>query len=505
MSHELRTPLNGILTFSELLLEQDGGPMNERQLRSVQHIESSGRHLLTLINDILDLSKIEAERMDMYLEMHVIAEICEASLRFVREIATKKGLHIHFSINDIQAMMEVDAKRLKQMLVNLLSNAVKFTPSGGQVLLDVTADAEHEVVRFTVADSGIGIAPEDIGRLFTPFTQLDSGLTRQHDGTGLGLVLVKRLVDLLGGSVSVESGGVGQGSRFALALPWRRPRLGHYPLIKLPQGQGEMIAHALVIEDSPSAAGHIAGYLRELGIQVTILSQAAGLAEHAISLRPDAIFLDLILPGESGWQVLARLKADPLTHDVPVIVVSVIDEQARGLAAGAAAYIVKPLTRAALMDALNKVTTLPEGISRALIFEEQQDALASRAGQAKGKVILVAEDNEVTISALRDYLSDRRYQVVVARNGKETIERAAETRPDLILMDIQMPIMDGLEATRLLRARADFAATPIVALTALAMPGDRERCLAAGADEYLSKPVSLRGLSDLLDQLIGDR
>ncbi|NTV62387.1 MAG: PAS domain S-box protein, partial [Oscillochloris sp.] len=293
MSHELRTPLNGILSFSELLLEQISGPLTERQLRSVQLIETSGRHLLSLINDILDLSKIEAERMDLYLESHSVVEICEASLLFVKEIATKKGLRVGFACNDNLAMMDVDAKRLKQMLVNLLSNAVKFTPEGGQVRLMALVDAGEGVVRFIVEDSGIGIAAEDMDLLFKPFTQLDGGLTRQHEGTGLGLALVRRLSDLFGGSIHVESAGLGQGSRFTLSLPWH----WNNGVIQDPDrlsGQADTITHALVIEDSPSAAGQIAGYLRELGIQVTILPQADQLADHALSLRPDVIFLDLI-------------------------------------------------------------------------------------------------------------------------------------------------------------------------------------------------------------------
>ncbi|MEI7771133.1 MAG: CHASE domain-containing protein, partial [Chloroflexales bacterium] len=379
MSHELRTPLHGILSFAELLMETDAGSLSERQIRWVQHIDTSGRHLLTLINDILDLSKVEAGRMDLDLEPHIISDICEASLLFVREIATKQELQVSFTCNDKYAAIDVDGRRLKQMLVNLLSNAVKFTPAGGQVRLAAEADPEHGVVRFTVQDTGIGIAPEDMGRLFTPFTQLDSSLTRQHEGTGLGLALVRRLADLQGGSVTVESAGPGQGSRFTIALPWLRSQPGLRPGGASPQAQGDAI---------PPAAGQIAA-------------------------------------AEAGPQM------------------------------------------------------------------------------RRGALILLAEDNEMTISALSDYLNDHHHRVVVARNGQEAIDQAAERRPDLILMDIQMPVMDGLEATRRLRSAPAHAATPIIALTALAMPGDRERCLDAGANVYLSKPLSLRGLAELIDQLLG--
>jgi PAS domain S-box-containing protein len=361
MSHELRTPLNGILAFAELLLEPYAGPLSDRQIRAVQQINGSGRHLLSLINDILDLSKIEAGQMDLYLESYSIADICATSLRSVDEIATKKGLTVRFTSEDSLAMMDTDARRLKQMLVNLLSNAVKFTPAGGQVQLDVRTDVAREAVCFTVADSGIGIASADMDRLFTPFTQLDGSLTRPYEGTGLGLALVKRLADLHGGSVQVESAGVGQGSRFEIALPWHQP---------------------------------------------------------------------------------------------------------------------SPMPR---------------------------EAARAPSPDPQGALILLAEDNELTISALRDGLQDLGYQVVVARNGQEALDRAAERRPDVILMDMQMPVLNGLATTRQLRAQPVFAATPIVALTALIMPGDRERCLAVGANEYLGKPVSPHGLAALIERLVASR
>ena len=205
MSHELRTPLNAILALSESLLDQIRGPINERQRASLSSIETSGRHLLTLINDILDLSKIEAGRLDLRFEPTPLAELCEASLLFVREMALKKQLQIGFSLDDQLTVIEADAQRLKQMLVNLLSNAVKFTEPGGTVELAVEVDREAEAVRFTVADSGVGIDPEMMARLFQPFTQLDASLSRRHEGTGLGLALVRRLAELHGGSVAVES------------------------------------------------------------------------------------------------------------------------------------------------------------------------------------------------------------------------------------------------------------------------------------------------------------
>jgi len=365
MSHELRTPLNAVLGLAEALQEGIYGPLNQRQLQSLRNIEKSGHHLLLLINDVLDVVQIGAGKLTLQMGPIPVESICEASLEMVKSGARDKRLQVVSTYDSAVEVVQGDQRRLKQILVNLLNNGVKFTPEGGTVGLEVVGDAERGVVHFTVWDTGVGMSEEDLGRLFQPFVQLDSGLARSYGGTGLGLALVHQLTDLHGGGVSVES-EVGQGSRFTVSLPWR-------------PGQ-------------------------EADVTQMASAQAA---EH----QPE-----------------------------PAVVV-------------------------------------PE----------------------PSAVVLVAEDNEVNLSSLRDYLLSRGYQVVVARNGEEAIAQAREKRPDLILMDIQMPVMDGLEATRRIRADADLARVPIVALTALAMRGDREQCLAAGVDEYLSKPVSFRGLVELIE------
>ena len=376
MSHELRTPLNAVLGLSEALQEQISGPLNERQLHLLSNIEASGRHLLMLINDILDLSKVEAGRLDLQIETVTVVDVCQSSLMFVKEQALKKMLQLGFQLDDQGAEMEADPRRLKQMLVNLLSNAVKFTPANGHVRLDVTTDAEAGVIRFAVQDNGIGIAPENLAQLFQPFKQLDSSLNRQHEGTGLGLALVRRLVELHGGSVTVES-ALGQGSCFTLSMPYR-------------------LAQAL--EETP----------------------------------PDTALAN----GET--------TSDPLRS--------------------------------------------------ALAPERQPPPTDAR--------ILLADDSEINLQIVRDYLQDKGYVVVIARTGHEVLDQAEAFRPDLILMDVQMPEMDGIEAIQRLRARPDGAATPIIALTARAMAGDRERCLSAGASVYLSKPVSLKGLVTMIERLL---
>jgi PAS domain S-box-containing protein len=495
MSHELRTPLNAILALSENLREQHRGPLNEYQQSMLNHIETSSRHLLTLINDILDLSKVEAGRMDLRREVVAISDMCEASMLFVKEQALKKKLKLAFRLDDQMAIIEVDPKRLKQILVNLLTNAVKFTEPGGRISLEVTADDAAGVVRFAVQDSGIGISPESLAHLFQPFVQLDSRLNRQHEGTGLGLALVRRLAELHGGSVAVES-ELGKGSRFTISLPYTPPTPLKLKLkeVAVPPDDTGTLRSALIIEDSGIASEQLTRYLQELNIHATVYGQGEGALEQIAILQPGVIFLDLQIPGMSGWEVLTRLKTAAELRDIPVIIISVVDEREKGLAAGAAEYLLKPISRDELRRVLAVVATLQDAPHEAVIIAPLS---ASSVADVR---ILLAEDNEINIIAVGDYLQDRGYQLTVARNGREALVLAEEVHPDLILMDIQMPEIDGLEATRRLRAMPAFAATPIIALTALAMPGDRERCLEAGANEYLTKPVSLKGLIEIIQQ-----
>jgi CheY-like chemotaxis protein len=491
MSHELRTPLNAILGLSEALQEEIYGSLNGQQLKTLQSIEESGRHLLALINDILDLSKIEAGKFDLEISPVAVESVCQAALRLIKQAAFKKQISVTTTFDPAVTSLQADERRLKQILVNLLSNAVKFTPEGGSIGLEVVGDPAQHVARLIVWDTGIGISEADQARLFQPFVQLDSGLDRQYDGTGLGLSLVVRMVDLHGGSVALES-EVGKGSRFAVHLPWDGPIAGpaHVaaPAAWLSAVSG--FRRALIIEDSQPAAEQISRYFRELGAEIFLHSRGDDALAAARVIQPDLIVLDIELSNVSGWSVLEQLKADPHMRSIPVLMVSVVDERSRGLALGAADYLVKPFSRQQLREALERIGSGLMGT----VAQARSVATADQRPSPSAAVILLAEDNEANITTLSDYLSAKGYRVVVARNGAEAIERAREMRPDLILMDIQMPGLDGLEATRRIRAEPSIAAIPIIALTALAMPGDRARCLGAGANDYMSKPVSLQGL-----------
>ena len=290
----------------------------------------------------------------------------------------------------------------------------------------------------------------------------------------------------------VESAGEGQGSRFTVALPWSSAVAATKPARRTPVNA----QRALVVEDSPAVASQLVRYLKEWKTEAVVHATGEGVVEAALEHEPDVILLDLLLPDKSGWDVLAELKADERTRGLPVVIVTVVDERARGLAAGAADYLVKPVTRERLAAVLGVLGVASEK-ALALVVESVETG-----PPAEGPLILLAEDNEGNITAVRDYLQAKGYRIVVARNGGEAVDLTRQQRPALILMDIQMPGVDGLEATRQIREDPEFAETPIIALTALVMEGDRERCLAAGANEYLSKPVSLRNLNVTISRLL---
>ncbi|HEY9810407.1 MAG TPA: response regulator [Halomicronema sp.] len=490
MSHELRTPLTAILGLSEALRDEVFGPLTTKQHQKLATIEQSGQHLLELINDVLDLAKIESGKMDLQMANTDILGLCQASLAFVRQQAYQKQIKLSSQISPHIKQVELDERRIRQVLINLLSNAVKFTPEGGQVWIEVDGNLEQEILTFTIADTGIGISQENITKLFKPFVQLDSSFTRRYAGTGLGLALVRQVVELHGGSVSLES-EIGQGSRFTVSLPWKLE--AKKSLIE-PSTLANLAINldtVLIVEDSPPAAEQIALYLSQLNVRkCEIHSLGTGTVEEAIKTNPDAIILDLQLPDRSGWDVLSQLKTEPRTQNIPVLIVSVADEPAKiKQYTGPSEYLLKPFSAYQFQIALRKLLALATKEKTPLPLPQNDLPL-----------ILLAEDNEANINTIVEYLEIRGYRLATAFNGVEAVQMTQQLKPDLVLMDIQMPEMDGLQATRLLRATPEFTKMPIIALTSLAMPGDREKCFEAGVNEYLAKPVSLKKLVETITQ-----
>jgi PAS domain S-box-containing protein len=502
MSHELRTPLNAVLGLSEALQEAVYGPVAPRQHKALARIQESGRHLLELISDILDLSKIEAGRMDLDVAPVSVDDVCRQSLQLIQEAAQKKKQSVALQIRDGFTTLMADERRLRQVLVNLLSNAVKFTAEGGSIGLTAMTDDDGDQVRFTVWDSGIGIDAGDQARLFQSFVQLDSSLSRQHPGTGLGLAVVRRLVELHGGGVTVES-EPGKGSRFSVALPRRRAGVAPGDAPRAAAGLPDERPRALIVEDSAPVAEQLARYVREAGLVPLIHGGGEGVVARAAAEQPRVILLDILLPAEVGWQILGELKADPRTQQIPVVVVSVLDREEEGRALGAHAHLTKPVSRERLLAVLAGIA---QGSPQARPAPPPSGGGRPPEATAPRRILL-AEDDETNVATVIDFLRARGHEVFVARNGEEAVRLAAELRPDLILMDVQMPVMDGLRATRAIRAHGPEGtrAVPIVAITALAMAGDRERCLAAGATEYLTKPVGLKRLASTIDDLLPRR
>jgi PAS domain S-box-containing protein len=338
MSHELRTPLHTILGFTELLQEENAGPLNDRQRRFVQHVHQDSSHLLELINDILDLSKIEAGRMDLQIESVDAAEVIAETVEGMRARAEGKGLFIRNAIS-APVYILADRVRLREILLNLLSNAVKFTPDGGMVTIDYTRPSEG-MVEISVTDTGIGIALEDQQVIFDKFRQVASTTKGVREGTGLGLAIVRSLVEMHNGETSLKS-EPGRGSRFAFTIPADVSRPRSEPVV-------------LIIEDSPAARELLCSYLEPLGIRTECAETAEEGFVKAQRIRPDAIMLDLLLPGRTGWRVLEDLRAASTTRSVPVFVTSVLDFDRGAIARGATEYLQKPLKKEAVIRALRE-------------------------------------------------------------------------------------------------------------------------------------------------------
>ncbi len=403
MSHELRTPLNAILGMTEGLEDEVFGEINPQQLNALQVIDSSGSHLLELINDILNLAKIEAGQITLEYTSVSVEHLCQSSLAFIKHQAIKKQIQLEVKLPTNLPDIMVDERRIRQVLINILNNAIKFTPEGGQITLEVIPDfsvlppyPQQSILKISITDTGIGISSENIQKVFQPFVQIDSALNRQYSGTGLGLALVQQIVELNGGKVWLTSEW-GMGICFSIELPW--------------------------VSEVPPC------------LEMSTEDQAGDQAEDQARDQ-----------GED--QVKAQNQINSL------------DNQS----------IIPSITPSMIPSELDSPTPKPSPL------------------------ILLAEDNEDNISTFSSYLEAKGYRILLAKDGQEAIDLAKSRQPELILMDIQMPGMDGLEAIKRIRLESDLSKLPIIALTALAMSGDRERCLAAGANEYLSKPVRLKQL-----------
>ncbi len=450
MSHELRTPLNAIIGFSEVLLEQMFGDVNERQKEYLGDILSSGRHLLLLINDVLDLSKVEAGMMELELSSFSLPDVLQGGLAIVRERAARHGITLGLDVEPEIAEVEADELKIKQVVFNLLANAVKFTPNGGRV--DVRARRVGDQVQVSVADTGIGIDPADQTRIFEEFQQAG-----QREGSGLGLALARRFVNLHGGTLTVSS-EPGVGSTFTFSLPLRQraePAAagGEPPVTGGSEGGGRTV---LLIEDDEHAVDLLTIYLEGAGFQVIACRDGEAGIESARRLQPAAIVLDVMLPGLDGWEFLARAKADAAIASIPVVIVSMLDERGKGFALGAADYLVKPVNRQDLLSALAGLT--------------------ERHGSRTPLKVLAIDDDPLAISLIESILEPEGFTVLRALGGEQGVRTAQAELPALIILDLLMPGTDGFQVLERLKADARTSAIPVVVLTSKTVDAaDRKR------------------------------
>jgi signal transduction histidine kinase/DNA-binding response OmpR family regulator len=480
MSHELRTPLNAIIGFSEVLLERMFGELNERQDDYLRDIWSSGKHLLELLNDILDLSKIEAGQMVLNRSEFDVRESLEYCLSLVRERAIKQRILLSFEVGPEVGLVNADRLRFRQVVLNLLSNAVKFTPDGGRV--DVRASVRDQDLVVTVADTGPGVAAEDRQRIFDSFQQ-GTRHNEQVEGTGLGLTLSKRILELHGGRIWVES-EAGQGSTFGFAMPAGagEPALKSVPQAALDSGLTTEPAPGpgptvVVVEDDRRSFDLLRAYLEAAGARVVGARDGEEGLDTVRRLSPAGVVLDILLPGVDGWEVLAQLKADPGTAAIPVIVVSMLDERGRGFALGAAEYLVKPVGKEQLLAALYRAAAMPE----------------------RKHTVVAIDDDPLALELVRVSLEPEGWTVLGAATGQDGLALIRARKPAAVLLDLLMPGMDGFEVVEALRADPDTKTVPVVILTSKSMTRqDKERL--QGHITYVARKTEfdLSGLAGLL-------
>jgi CheY-like chemotaxis protein len=590
-SHEIRTPLNAITGYCDLLIRDEGSRLTPHGRRDLSVIKSNAKTLLALINDILDLSKIEAGRADVVKEVVDLGELAEECIASVREIL--KGKEVALSADIQVRQIFTDPLKLRQVLLNLLSNAAKFTDAGEIVL---TAEAQGSTVVLSVEDTGAGIPEDQLPFIFDKFRQVDGSARRRVGGTGLGLAIVKEVVSILGGQLNARS-TLGRGSKFTIALPGAvdaaaaaRPAASAAKLLETAPGSGPF--SVLIIDDDPMVQHLLRGHLEAEELRVLSATDGIEGLTLARELRPTVIVLDIHLPRLDGWTVLAELKSDPQLSAIPVVMLSIEEQRARGFSFGACEYLVKPVeperllhvVRRAMMpsggdvlvvdddDATRELVarnlrhhgytiaeardgeeallrarvlapgmiildllmpgvdgfevlrtlrnegmrmpvvvltgktltpaeeqTLRDGLARIVqkggvaldrvVTEAKQLLLAKRVVES-GRVprVLYVEDSPQNRDIVRRYLADH-FEVLEAEDGEHGVERVARDLPDLVLMDLSLPRLDGWEATRRIKASATTKHIPVIALTAHASREDQSRAFQAGCIDYLTKPI----------------
>jgi signal transduction histidine kinase/CheY-like chemotaxis protein len=463
MSHELRTPLNAIIGYSEMLQEDAADQGADPLIDDLKKINAAGKHLLELINAVLDLSKIEAGKMELYLETFDVPGLVQDIAAVIQPLAAKNVNRLEVDCRDDIGTMRADLTKVRQALFNLLSNACKFTDHGTISLL-VSRDGGEgpESIVFSVRDTGIGMTPEQLTRLFEAFSQADAATTRKYGGTGLGLALSRRLCRMMGGDVTVES-KAGHGSTFTIRLPAQVAESVEAPAAPAatPDRETESIGTVLVIDDEAAVRDLMQRFLTREGFRVVAAAGGEEGLRRAREVRPDAITLDVMMPGMDGWAVLSALKAAPDLADIPVIMLTIVDDRNLGYALGAADYLTKPIDRERLVTVLKQ--------------------------HRRDLPVLVVDDDAEVRALFRRMLEPEGYTVVEAPNGRVALDRLREISPGVILLDLMMPEMDGFEFVAEFRRHEAWRAIPIVVVTAKDLSHEDRQRLNGYVERILQK------------------
>jgi signal transduction histidine kinase/DNA-binding response OmpR family regulator len=443
MSHELRTPLNAIIGFSDLLADGSAGPVNDKQTRYLDHVRNGSRHLLTLINDVLDLSKIEAGQLELNKQTFDVGDSLQMVVASLRSIALKKHLDVKVSFEE-GLQVVADTVRVKQILYNLFSNAIKFTPESGTI--SISAKRAGRLAEISVQDSGIGISKDDQAVIFDEFRQVGNTTSGVREGTGLGLAITKRLVEAHGGKLQVES-VPGTGSKFTFTLPLLATPSAALPLegVSLPIVPFNGEPTVLIIDDEESARELLVGYLAPAGFKTITAGSGPEGVRLARDRQPNVITLNMLMPGKSGWETLYTIKDDGKTKHIPVVIVSIVDNKRMGFALGASDYIVKPVVRDALLEKIGRfVRPNANGASR----------------------VLVVDDDPVCVQLAEDVLRAAGYSTLKASNGKEAVHLLEREKVQCLLLDLIMPEMDGFQVLDWMREKPHLQSVPVFVLTA---------------------------------------
>ncbi len=469
MSHELRTPLTAIVGFSDLLGQESAGPVNEKKKRFLKHVQSGANHLLQLINDILDLSKIEAGKLELHLESFVVKDAIPEVFSVIQPLAAKKKLRVENGVG-ADLWVRADRVRFKQILYNLLSNAVKFTPQNGEIRIEPAA-AEEGFVTLSVADTGVGIRAEDQEIIFNVFQQVGETTRGVREGTGLGLAITRQLVESQNGRIWVES-QVGKGSRFSFTLP--AGGTVHEGLMRLsarvarPPSRGKPLV--LIVDDEAACCELLAGYLAPEGYETVVAQSAEEALAKAAELLPDAITLDILGLGKSGWEILHELKSDPQTAEIPVIIVSVVDQRTLGVALRAADYLIKPVTKPRVLQAIRRHVAPPR--------------------EQNGRTVMVVDDDVRHLEMVAEILNSAGYGVLQSRGGQEALDTLQGTLADAIVLDLMMPEIDGFEVLERIKQQPTLSKIPVVVLTAKDLTDTDLQRLSSRVEAFCRKGLS---------------